>query len=234
MVGSSQRFGLCLLLVCDMALAVTAFQTPFHNGRALCPERTCNVALHMAHRSKGNNGRSSPRGGRERSLRQERVGHVVRSEIAKILHNGVIKGDPDHIDAELRERISVVNADVSPDLRQARITVSVMKSNNEELSHAVDQRRAYSWLVRNTKPIRHTMAQKLSHMKTVPNLSFVQVDVAAAVDVMYLIDKISSKGYKREDSDESLPTGVYGGIDFDEDDDDEDWDDEDFDLDEEE
>mmetsp|Transcript_7676 Transcript_7676/g.10948 ORF Transcript_7676/g.10948 Transcript_7676/m.10948 type:complete len:229 (+) Transcript_7676:181-867(+) len=224
MIGNNRRSVLSsLLVISSLVLATVAFQTPFVS------ERTCkNSALNMAYYTKGNHGRSSPRGGKERSLRQERVGHVVRSEIAGILHRGIIKGDADFIDADLRERISVVNADVSPDLRQARITVSVIKSNEEDNNHAVDRRRAYSWLVRNTKPIRHTMAQRLKHMKTVPNLSFVQADVSAAVDVMYLIDKVSSSGYKRENIDSSLPQGVYGGIDFDEDDDD--WDDEDFDL----
>jgi hypothetical protein len=55
--------------------------------------------------------------------------------------------------------------------------------------------------VGSTKAIRHTLAQRMSHMKTCPTLTFVQVNVGAAVDVMYLIDKIS-KGYKRESVDE--------------------------------
>lgn len=86
---------------------------------------------------------------------------------------------------------------------------------------AVDKRRAYSWLVDNTKPLRHSLAQKMSHMKTSPDLTFAQVDVAAATDVMYLIDKVS-KGYERES------IGEYeflGDMDEDDDDDDDDdWD----------
>jgi ribosome-binding factor A len=165
------------------------------------------------------------------------VGHLVRTEISNILHGGVIKGqDAEYLDAELRQRISVVSADISPDLRQARISVSVRappRNDQAEYNPAVDKRRAYAWLVRNTKPIRHTLAQRMSHMKSCPNLSFVQVDVAAAVDVMYLIDKVS-QGYKRDKVDlfngENVPTGVMDGIDFDEEFDEEDWDEDDEDF----
>ncbi len=179
-------------------------------------------------------GRSSSksRKGDERSKRQFRVGELVRTELAKILHTGNIKGDASHLEEELRQRISIVGVDVSPDLRQARISVSVRNAfakrddEDEEQQYyqddpVVDKRRAYSWLVDNTKPLRHTLAQKMSHMKTSPNLSFNQVDVAAATDVMYLIDKVS-KGYERES------IGEYEFLgEFDEEDDDEDFDDED-------
>lgn len=152
----------------------------------------------------------------ERSKRQFRVGELVRTELARILHAGLIKGDATFLEQDLRQRISIVSVDVSPDLRQARVSVSIRSAikrrnddgrDNEENGEtetiyyeddpAVDKRRAFSWLVDNTKPLRHTLAQKMSHMKTSPNLSFNQVDVAAATDVMYPIDKVS-KGYERE------------------------------------
>ena len=75
-----------------------------------------------------NYGRSSPISGKDRSKRQERVGHLVRTEIANILQLGYpIKNQYAYVDDELRRRINVVSADVSPDLRQARITVSIIK-----------------------------------------------------------------------------------------------------------
>ena len=65
---------------------------------------------------------------------------------------------------------------------------------------AIGKRRAYAWLVRNTKNIRHAMAQRMGHMKGgSPDLTFVQVDVGAAVDVMQLIEKVRNEGYKRDD-----------------------------------
>jgi ribosome-binding factor A len=177
-------------------------------------------------------GRSSPNYGKDRSKRQERVGHLVRSELSGIIHGGNIKGDAEYLDDDLRKRISVVSTDISPDLRQARISVSVRAAKKDVDSNpVVDKRRAYAWLVRNTKPIRHTLAQRMSHMKSCPELSFVQVDVAAAVDVMYLIDKVTS-GYKRDNNDlfedgEYVPSGVVNGIDFNAEFNEEDWEEDD-------
>jgi ribosome-binding factor A len=166
----------------------------------------------------------------DRSKRQERVGHLVRTELSQILHRGNILGrNAEPLDDELRQRISIVSADVSPDLRQARISVSIRASRPRKVAKgavasaalkdhdddddsstattasisatpttftsnnpAVDKRRAYSWLVRNNKALRHSLAQRLSHIKTCPQLSFVQVDIGAAVDVMQLIDQVTS------------------------------------------
>jgi ribosome-binding factor A len=208
--------------------------------------------------------------GNDRSKRQERVGHLVRTEIATILQLGYpVKNAQGGIDDDLRRRINIVNADVSPDLRQARITVSIMKptahvteeeeyDDDDEFDEyddvnmkqvftpgargsgnaAVDKRRAYAWLVRNTKQVRHALSQRLSHMKSIPNLTFVQADVGAAVDVMALIDKVSNDEFKREKiglfggENDDLPEGLYleseleGDGWIDEDDDDYFWDDE--------
>lgn len=154
----------------------------------------------MAHGQYGN-GRSSSRyaSSQERTKRQERVGHVVRSELATILNRGTsIKNENEPIEGELRRRINIVHADVSPDLRHARITVSIMAGKDSKLN-TIAKRRAYAWLVRNTKSIRFSLAHKMKHMKGgSPELTFVQVDVGAAVDVMQLIEKVS-EGYKRED-----------------------------------
>mmetsp|Transcript_65602 Transcript_65602/g.77688 ORF Transcript_65602/g.77688 Transcript_65602/m.77688 type:complete len:258 (+) Transcript_65602:33-806(+) len=164
-----------------------------------------------------------------RSKRQERVGQLVRAELAAIIQRGFIK-NADYLSSDVRNLISIINADVSPDLRQARITVSIMGDD------VVDKRRAYSWLVKSSNFLKFELAQKMSHMKGVPSLTFVQADVGAAVDVMALIDKISEEGYKRErigfygGDDDSIPTGLHMGIDFDEDEEDDGWlDDDDWD-----
>ena len=163
----------------------------------------------------------------------------MRTELAQILHTGLIKGDATYLEQELRQRISVVSVDVSPDLKQARVSVSIrsglQKRKKEEEDGqdetiyyeddpAVEKRRAFSWLVDNTKPIRHTLAQKMSHMKTSPNLTFNQVDIEAATDVMYLIDQIS-KGYEKESIDEYEFLGEFDDEDDNDDDDDVDFDD---------
>lgn len=230
------------MLLCLLVLALAPSMT---NSFVVAPSITTAASTSTTSSSSSSQlsaiyspGRSASRsrnGKDERSKRQFRVGELVRTELARILHTGLIKGDATYLEQELRQRISIVSVDVSPDLRQARICVSIRnankrKNNNKEEETetmyyeddpAVDKRRAYSWLVDNTKPLRHSLAQKMSHMKTSPDLTFAQVDVAAATDVMYLIDKVS-KGYERES------IGEYeflGDMDEDDDDDDDDdWD----------
>lgn len=249
-------------------LIILAAAVGFVDGFSTLPNNaqlskiSSNTELRMAY------GRSSPISSRDRSKRQERVGHVVRTEVASIISLGYqIKNPQGQIDDDLRRRINIVSADVSPDLRQARITVSIMRpsrkaevSEEEEVDEdfeevdepkqvfpvskngdaVIDRRRAYAWLVKNTKQIRHALSQRLSHMKTIPNLTFVQADVGAAVDVMNLIEKVSNGDYKRENlgsfggEDDNLPEGFYleselegdGWIDDDFDDfEDDDWED---------
>jgi len=180
-------------------------------------------------RGQYNNGRSSSRyaSSSDRTKRQSRVGQVVRTELATVLHRDAssLKNDNNPIESELRRRINIVHADVSPDLRQARVTVSIMAGRDKK-DDTVAKRRAYAWLVRNTKAIRFALAARMKHMKGgSPDLTFVQVDVGAAVDVMQLIEKVS-QGYKRED----VSLDFEGEWDEeDEDDDDDGW----FDFDEE-
>ena len=218
-------FALLTLHLVPNAFAFSNQQMRVRRNRQLTVRQPISLNLYSP-------GRSASRNGKERSKRQYRVGQVVQSELARIIHTGLIKGDHSLLDSELRQRISIVSTDVSPDLRHARISVSIRKSDNPEDSPTVDKRRAYSWLVSNTKPLRHTLAQRMSHMKTSPDLAFVQVDVGAAVDVMYLIEKVSS-GYSRESvgqyggDDDNLPRGYIEDQDFDEEFDEDEWDDED-------
>jgi len=245
---------LSLLVLTRIVFIATSFavaprsQCPFHplladtaapaTCAAISPSKTRSSSTELsAIYSPGRSSSRSRDGMDERSKRQFRVGELVRTELARILHTGLIKGDATYLEQELRQRISIVSVDVSPDLRQARVCVSIRnaiqkrKDNDEETESetetiyyeddpVVDKRRAFSWLVDNTKPLRHTLAQRMSHMKTSPNLTFNQVDVAAATDVMYLIDKVS-KGYERES------IGEYeflGEFDDEDDDDDDEWD----------
>eukprot|EP00529_Nitzschia_sp_RCC80_P026784 CAMPEP_0113479216 /NCGR_PEP_ID=MMETSP0014_2-20120614/21186_1 /TAXON_ID=2857 /ORGANISM="Nitzschia sp." /LENGTH=287 /DNA_ID=CAMNT_0000372489 /DNA_START=43 /DNA_END=906 /DNA_ORIENTATION=- /assembly_acc=CAM_ASM_000159 len=224
-------------------------------GQCRRPRSRTSSKLQMALYTPGG-GRSSSSSRRgsgnnsDRSKRQYRVGQLVQTELARILHTGLIKGDVvGYLESSLRQRISIVSVDISPDLRQARVSVSIRGSPSSssasfstmdddgddddndsdvygsindytnEGDDVIDKRRAYSWLVENTKSIRHTLAQRLNHMKSsAPTLQFVLVDVSAAVDVMYLIDKVS-KGYERED--------ILSDFDYDEDDDDDDDEDDD-------
>jgi ribosome-binding factor A len=197
-----------------------------------------------------------------KSKRQERVGQLVQTEVSRILHTGIIKGDVEYLADALRCRISVVRADVSPDLRQARISVSVRpKGINAKTSPSSvptvgqppeplqqgltaepsdtedDRRLAYSWLTRHSSAIRHTVAQRMSHIKSsCPALTFVAVDVTAAVDVMHLIDQVTAGSDKRGAmigwDPEEMARNMMGDVDDDddEDEDDDDWEETDVDF----
>ena len=223
---ASRRTALaCVALVASAAPSTSFVVVPVSNhGPAHAAAVSSSSVLMMGYNRYGD-GRSSSRyaqRGNDRSKRQERVGHLVRTELAQIIHRGYPVKYADPLDDDLLKRINIVNADVSPDLRNARITISVTGTGSQD---TVDKRRAFSWLVQNSKMIKHAMAQRLSHMKSVPELTFVQVDVGAAVDVMHLIDKVNT-GYKREsvgafgENDDTLPMGYTL-------DDEDDWEDED-------
>lgn len=234
--------GKSIISVASFAFLAWSLESPFavesftlHHGEHHCSRTTAPVSsscLLMAKsggKTYGGGRSSSNRATNDRSKRQERVGHVVRTELAQIVTGGKsLRRDDDPIENELRRRINVVHADVSPDLRQARVTVSIMskagRGKEERMDDTVAKRRAYAWLIRETKSIRHELAQRMKHMKASPDLTFVQVDVGAAVDVMQLIEKVSS-GYKRDDVKDTALEEEYG---LDDDDDDDDgWEDED-------
>jgi len=178
-------------------------------------------------------------GSNEKSKRQFRVGQVVRAELASIIRSGhEVKYADKELDGGLRNRISVVNADVSPDLRQARVTISIMSQPaagfEDEPGPAtmiadtiVEKRLAYSWLVKNTKQIRHALAQRLKHMKSVPSLTFAQADVGAAVDVMQKIDNIfDGRDIRSDYGGMSSPEALFSNMNEEDLWDDDEWDDE--------
>lgn len=229
-----------MLLWCSMTQAFSFLSSSLLNPPYVC--LTSSSSLSMIQRSaKGNRrGSSSSYGNNggmmiDKSKRQFRVGQLVRSEVASIIRAGhEVKYADSELDGDLRSRISVVNADVSPDLRQARITVSIIsKPVGEGRSGmigdaVVEKRLAYSWLVKNTKQIRHALAKRLKHMKSVPNLTFAQADVGAAVDVMQKIDRIfdGTSNMRSDYGGLGSPEDLYAQMD--EDDDEFDFDDEDI------
>lgn len=148
--------------------------------------------------------------------RAGRVAQVVRNELAQVLHNGDIKGK--RLDYAIRSMISIVEVDVSPDLRNAKVKISVHGDRKDKVS-------AVRWLTDQRGGIRHALAQRMREFKRLPQLNFQHVDVGQAVDVMILIDKLAEERARRGGDEEE------GGLDFDADDDEafaeyeDDWDD---------
>lgn len=147
--------------------------------------------------------RPGPRAPGER--RGQRVGQVVRQELAAVIHRGTgARGLKD----DIRQMISIVDVSMSSDLRSARVRVST-------LGERLDTIRAMRWLQENRKFIRHELAQRLTHMRRIPELQFVDVDISSPVRVMKLIDDMAhedqgrSGGLEPQDDDvDPLDDGV--------------------------
>ena len=123
---------------------------------------------------------------RGESKRQARVSQLVTTELAKIIRLGHGIKTRDKIADDVRCKIAVVDVDMSPDLRTAKVFISV-------LGDVLEKREAYSWCVKNTRSIRMALAVELKGMKRVPELYFRDMDIGAAVDLMALIDKVSEE-----------------------------------------
>ena len=91
------------------------------------------------------------------SRRQDRVGDLVRGQLAMILLRDV--QDP-------RVRLaSVTNVDMSPDLRYARVGVSILGSEDDRIEAVKALQRARGFL-------RKRLAADLKSLRVVPELSF--------------------------------------------------------------
>jgi len=114
--------------------------------------------------------------------RSSRVGQVVRAELATLIRDGDVRGGKKIPDG-LNGLISVVGVDMSPDLRNARVKVSVIGERKDKVS-------AVRWLRGNVRGLRHELAQRNRGMKRIPMLTFDHVDVGAATDMMVKLDEL--------------------------------------------
>ena len=140
--------------------------------------------------------------------RGSRVGQVIRSELATVIRNGNVHGKQG-IPLGLNTLISIVDVDMSPDLRNARVKVSIIGERKEKIS-------AIRWLQGNVRGLRHELAKSNRGMKRVPMLSFQHVDVGAATDMMVKLKVLreereaaaAARGESVEDEEGGLDFGV--------------------------
>lgn len=162
-----------------------------HRQREGCRKISVMMARGSAFRSRGE------------SKRQARVSQLVTTELAKIFRLGHGIKTRDKIADDVRCKIGVVDVDMSPDLRTAKVFISV-------LGDVLEKREAYAWCVKNTKAIRMALAVELNGMKRIPDLYFRDMDIGAAVDLMALIDKVSE-----EDEDVAAAAARGDSMDYD-------------------
>jgi len=95
-----------------------------------------------------------------KSTRAQRVNSEYQREISAIISGALKNREPD-----LNGIISVTEADVAPDLKTAKIYVSVLGTDKEE------EKRTFAIIKENAGFIRHELASVM-RMRTVPELTF--------------------------------------------------------------
>lgn len=96
-----------------------------------------------------------------KGLRGERLASQFREEIYGVITTKLRNRYP-----ELSAIISVTQADVAPDLKTAKIYVSIFDTDS------VRKEKSFAILKDNSGFIRHELSQVL-HLRTVPELSFI-------------------------------------------------------------
>lgn len=95
-----------------------------------------------------------------KSMRSQRINSEFQREISAIISGPLKNKEP-----EIRGIVSVTGADVAPDLKTAKIYVSVLSNDREE------ERRTFALIKENAGFIRHELASVM-RMRTVPELTF--------------------------------------------------------------
>ncbi|KAJ8901264.1 hypothetical protein NDN08_007113 [Rhodosorus marinus] len=127
-------------------------------------------------------GLKDDRGGRRRPTR---VGELYRRELSLIVREMVANAPRT---AGLGSAlISVLDVDVSPDLRNATVKVSIFQTEDQKSD-------ALAYLKGRRKAIKGILSQSFKEMKRVPELRFVESDVASGFRTLELLNGISKQG----------------------------------------
>mmetsp|Transcript_15044 Transcript_15044/g.35663 ORF Transcript_15044/g.35663 Transcript_15044/m.35663 type:complete len:248 (+) Transcript_15044:185-928(+) len=150
----------------------------------------------MAGRGGGKGGRTSYGGGmgHEASTmkRAGRLGKMVMVELMQILRSPyMIKTPKDKMNVNLVSLVSIVDVEMSKDTKVAKIMISVVGSDKE-------RREAVKWLTENTRAIRFALAQRMAHLKSVPELRFSEARLPQAMSVMSILEQIAKEREEKE------------------------------------
>lgn len=112
------------------------------------------------------------------SRRQERLNYLLRQEISQLIHQGVK-------DPRLAGVVSITEVDVSPDLKQARVFVSVLGNEDEKQQVLAGLRGAASFF-------RRELAGRVV-LRYIPHLTFHYDESLARGDhLLQLMRKLES------------------------------------------
>ncbi len=121
-----------------------------------------------------------------KSNRSMRVNSEYQREISAL-----ISGELKHREPELKGIVSVTEADVAPDLKTAKIYLSVYASTKEESKKSFEIVRA------NAAFLRHELS-KVMRMRTVPTLTFLP---DSSMEYGSKMDEIFAKLHRNEEKD---------------------------------
>lgn len=139
--------------------------------------------------------------------RPNRVGELIRREISPIIDDAFAMA----FESESKSPVlvSVENVMCSPDLRNARVSISVMGTVEQKAL-------VLKWLKDTKKSLRFELAQCL-HMKYVPELIFGESEVSSAAKTVDILEQLAYERAEKEKlrSDVALaPDPLPGGADM--------------------
>ena len=97
-----------------------------------------------------------------KGIREERLAGEFQKEISSVISGKLRANYP-----ELSAIISVTECDIAPDLKSAKIYISVFDPNSEKAENS------FKIVKENASFIRHELA-KVMHLRTVPELRFIK------------------------------------------------------------
>lgn len=140
------------------------------------------------------------RSGHGEGRRPHRVGELIRREVGKIIDDTISTTYRSETGGALL--ISVVDVKCSSDLRNARVSISVLGSNDQ-------RREAVTHLRQSAKEIRFQLAQSI-RMKYVPDLSFVESELADATNTVQILNMLAKEREEKAQRTSELVDSAVG------------------------
>ena len=154
-------------------------------------ESSGHVAVPLQRRVVVESKRSNSRGQRRGDGRRpNRVGELIRREMCGIIDDAYARNfrRPGNVTSSVL--VSVVDVKCSDDLRNARVSVSVLGSEEQKSE-------IMKWLKISKKELRYELAQSV-YLKYVPELSFEESGMASAVKTMGLLERLAQEREVKE------------------------------------
>lgn len=140
------------------------------------------VVIHCGRRGGSRGGGTfRPRGD---GRRPNRVAELIRREISAIIDDAYSRAFSAD-DTTSSVLVSVVDVKCSDDLRHARVSVSVLGTEDEK-------NRALNWLKSATRELRFKLAQCVK-LKYIPQLSFTESELCKAFKTMTILDDLAKE-----------------------------------------